>query len=236
MQHAPAASFARIALALVLFAACGVALADSGSPIKLSSSYYVDERGFSTAAIGLSSSRLPAGLSFWGFTDFHGDHHSDSLELTRSFSEYRLTYALPQERFDGFSVQLESNFITGDGNDSTRLGLGYRHGLKLPWLNDNTGSAWLAWRYFPVETLDDRRQASLIFHLPLSGRTQFKGFADYNINLRGSDRWVAESELNYRVTNRLRALLEFRYNQYELYNPGLDGFALAVGFRYRILR
>lgn len=235
-QHAAGRRVWQLSLALALLLAAGFALADDGSPIKLSSSYYVDDRGFSTASVGIASNRLPHGLSFWGFTDFHGDHDSNSLELTRSFSEYRLTYALPQQRFDGFSVQLESNFITGDGNDSTRLGVGYRHGLSLPWLRDDTGNAWLAWRVFPYETLDNRRQASLIFHLPLTGRMQFKGFADYNIDLGASNRWVAESELNYRVTDRLRALIELRYNQYEQSNPALDGTALAVGFRYRILR
>ena len=58
--------------------------------------YYYDSREFGTLNILTSAKGLPMDLFFWGFTDFHGNHQSDSgpTDFTRYFMEYRLLKGL----------------------------------------------------------------------------------------------------------------------------------------------
>lgn len=230
-------TFTSLYLALSIGAA-DVSFAEGFDAVKFASAYYVESRAFSTASISVSSDRLPGGVSLWGFTDFHGDHDSHDLALTRSFSEYRLSHAGVGKLFNtrGLSVQAELNSMTGNGNDLARVGLTYKHNLPLPWGKDTGSQGWLQWRAFPYETDNDGGQASLIFFLPITPRVHVKGFADYNINEGADNRWVVEPELNVQITQRLWALLEFRYNQFEDANPATRGSGAAIGIRYQFNR
>ncbi len=212
--------------------------ADESSPVQLSGAYYLDSRAFTTAAVGISSNRLPLGFTLWGFTDFHGDHDDDSLALTRSFSEYRLSHAGVGRvtGISGLGFQAELNALSGSGNDLVRIGFTYRHDLPLPWLAGGGKTGWLQWRAFPYESDDDGGQASLIFNLPITDRVHVKGFADYNVVDAGDNRWVVEPELNVRISERLWALLEVRYNEYEDANPSVRGSGVAMGLRYQFRR
>lgn len=218
--------------------AVSVGAAEGLDAVKFAGAYYMESRAFSTASVSVSSNRLPGDLSLWGFTDLHGDHDSNDLALTRSFSEYRLSHAgvgkLLKTR--GLSVQAELNSITGNGNDLTRVGLTYKHNFPVPWGKDTGSQGWLQWRAFPYETDNDGGQASLIFSLPITPRVHIKGFADYNINEHADNRWVVEPELNIQISQRLWALLEFRYNQFEDANPAVRGSGVAIGIRYQLNR
>lgn len=212
--------------------------ADEPPLLNASGAYHVDGRGFTTANIMLSSSRLPLGIGFWGFTDFHGDHGSDSTRLTRSFSEYRLTHAGVGKLagISGLAAQVEYNAITGSGNDVTRVGLAYRHDVALPWRSAGDLSGWMQWRAFPYESDNDGGQVSLIWFLPLTERLAFKGFADYNVHDAIDNRWVLEPELSFKVSSNLSALIELRHNEYEVASPVVTGTSVAVGFRYQFTR
>ena len=213
-------------------------MASEPSPVQLSGAYYLDSRAFTTASVGISSNRLPLGFTFWGFTDFHGDHDDESLSLTRSFSEYRLSHGGVGDvtGLPGLGLQAELNALSGGGNDLVRVGLTYRHDLPLPWLAGSGKTGWLQWRAFPYESDNDGGQASLIFNLPITDRVLVKGFTDYNVVDTGDNRWVVEPELNVRIAERFWALLEYRYNEYEDANPAIRGSGVALGLRYHFRR
>lgn len=225
---------------VVIWALCPVALAyaNESSGVRISGAYYVDSREFTTASIAVSSNRLPLGVSLWGFTDFHGDHDDKSLALTRSFSEYRLSHASLGQwtRVSGLGFQVELNALSGSGNDLVRAGITYRHNLPLPWLSGSGQSGWLQWRAFPYESDNNGGQASLIYNFPISERFHVKGFADYNVADGTDNRWVIEPELNVKLAERLWALLEYRYNEYEEANPSVSGSSVAIGVRYHFTR
>ncbi|MFK8030869.1 MAG: hypothetical protein AB8G18_11610 [Gammaproteobacteria bacterium] len=225
-----------LALALVLVSSPLPASAANNQPwLNISTAYYVDSREFGTAAIGLSSNALPAGFSFWGFSDFLGDQKSNNAHVTHSFSEYRLSHSGLGKWFGvkGLGLQLENDIISGRSNDVIRAGVIYKHDLPLPWLAGRSRQGWLQWRYFPYQDTNTGSQASLIFNLPITDRMGITGFADYNVREGAANRWVAEPELSYRVTNKLFTLIEYRYNQFESANPALDGSAVALGIRYQ---
>lgn len=216
----------------------GVSLAEGTPPVNIAGSYHLDTRGFTTASLVTSANKLPLDIAFWGFTDFHGDHDNDSLRLTRAFSEYRLSHSGVGDLLSvtGLGVQAELNSFSGRGNDLYRLGLTYKHSISLPWESAADKQGWLQWRAFPYESDNNGAQASLIYFLPISNRVQLKGFADYNVIDQSEDRWVIEPEINVQITDRLSALVELRYNQYEDANPAVRGSGVALGVRYIFTR
>lgn len=227
----------------VLAAVCVISIApihetaadETDGIVKLSLSYYLDERDFNTLEIGISSTRTLFGFSLWGFTDLHGDQGgSRDADFDQSFSEYRLSHAGIGEwlNLPGLGAQIEFNIFTPGSNDVTRFGLTYRHDLPLPWSETAGRDGWLQWRVFPYETDGDGGQLSLIYNIPLFSRISISGFADYNIREGAPNRWIVEPQLNVKLSPRISALLELRYNEFEDASPTLDGFAPALGLRF----
>ena len=188
--------------------------------------YYFDHRDYNTLGITTSVSKLPAGFSIWGFTDFHGNQLEprDRARLTNSFSEYRLSYNLEDHTgIKGLAFQSEFNYFSRSDTKLGRFGLTYKH--NLPTLHEKS---WLQWRLFPAQT-DDNNQISLIYFLPITDKISINGFADYNINEQAQDRWVIEPQLNYQFTQYLSAHIEYRYNGFQKANDRLRGHGIAIG-------
>lgn len=234
MNRVHQSSILLVGLLILGICESGTAAVKDQQVIKIAGAYYLDSREFPTASIGLSANRLPFAFSLWGFTDFHGDHNSNDLALTRSFSEYRLSHSGLGDiiKISGLAFQVELNALSGSGNDLVRVGVTYKHNLPLPWLSDSSKQGWLQWRVFAYETDNNGGQASLIFNLPITLRIHVKGFADYNVIEGAHDRWVIEPELNVQLNARWWTLLEYRYNQYEDANPTIRGSSVALGLRY----
>lgn len=202
---------------------------------KLKASYYFDSRDYNTLNIEVGGS-LPLGFSVWGFTDFHGDQDNAGSrgELTRTFSEYRLSHGGIGELLNipGLGVQAEYNDMTPGDNNLGRFGITYKHAVPIPELGCIGGKpGWLQLRCFPLETDGDGGQVSLIYFLPIHDRVSIAGFADINFIEGATDRWIVEPQLNVRIHNQFWAILEYRYNGFERANDDLDGEGWAVGMR-----
>ena len=194
--------------------------------------YYWDSREFNTFAILTSASGLPYGFSFWGFTDLHGnqDDTDDSFDHSRFFMEYRLSKVIDPDwifGITGLGFQAEYNDANGLNNNLARFGLTFKH--VVPSFTERKG--WLQWRGFPIETDGDGGQASLIYFMPLYERLSLTGFADLNFSSGVSDRWVIEPALNFKISDQIWIVMEFRYNGFEDAAQGKDGKGLAGGFR-----
>ena len=193
---------------------------------KLQAIYYLDDRDYNTLSVTTALNKLPGNLSFWGFTDFHGNQTSprERSRLTRSFSEYRLTYNLKDlTGIEGLGLQTEFNYFSRSDNKFARFGLVYKH--KIPFLPQGS---WLQWRFFPEQT-DDNEQFSLIYRLAITEKLSISGFADFNFNNGARDRWVVEPQLNYQFNKYLSFHVEYRHNGFEDANKALRGNGIAIG-------
>jgi len=192
--------------------------------------YYHDSREFGTLNILTSAKGLPMDLFFWGFTDFHGDHQSDSgpTDFTRYFMEYRLLKGLDPEwtmGIDGLGLIAEYNDINGPDNNLARFGFYHKLAYSLPWENNG----WWQTRIYPYETDGEGWQISTSYFVPFTSVLSLGGFADINFIENGKDRWVIEPQLTYKMTNHLSLALEYRYNGYEDANPAVKGSGVALG-------
>lgn len=197
---------------------------------KTSLANYLDSREYHTLGVN-SSMDLPLGFKLWGFTDISGDQGrgGGNFAMERYFMEYRVLHDIPESwilGIDGFGVLGEFNDFNGSGNSLFRFGPYYGSSLTLPW--QRTGKIQL--RVFPYETIPDRWQISLGYFIPLTDRLSLTGFADINFRQNSPDRWVIESELNYKITDATSLLLEYRYNGFEDASRQLEGSGLALGF------
>ncbi|MGB1936531.1 MAG: hypothetical protein ACPIGG_03830 [Akkermansiaceae bacterium] len=190
--------------------------------------YYFDSRDYNTLAVN-TSARLPLGFKLWGFTDFNGSQNNDNrYDLDRFFMEYRLMHEIPEDWIfgvKGVGLLTEFNNLNGSDNDLFRFGPYISRVVKLPWEKE----AKFQLRVFPYETESDNRQLSLSYFVPFSDRWSLSGFADINFIDGGSDRWVIEPQLNYKMNESMDLLLEYRYNGFEASNPNLKGSGVALG-------
>lgn len=197
---------------------------------KAAVTYYYDSREYSTLNLLTSIKGLPLGLDLWGFTDLHGDQGDDSgtTDLTRSFSEYRLSKSLCSDcvdGIDGFGLMAEYNDFSGSENSLGRFGGYVTHKVELPW--GRKGSFQI--RVFGYETDGNGWQISTSYFVPFTSRLLLVGFADINFIDGGSDRWVIEPELRWKLDEHISLVAEFRYNDFERSIPGWDGTGLAGG-------
>ena len=197
--------------------------------------YLYDDRDFNSLAVYVSTSRLPLGISIWGFTEVNGTQKlpDDRYDLSRSLSEYRFSFnKLGRSlNINGLVAQIEYNDITPGGGEILRFGVAYRHKLAIPSIGKIGGSdGWLQWRTHPVETDGDGGQASLIYFIPLHKKAHINGWVDLNYADGHSPRWVVGPFLNLFVHERIWAVLRYRYNGVED-AFGLDGTGWALGLR-----
>lgn len=196
-----------------------------------SMSYYLDTRDFSTLSVA-SDISLPLGIRVWGFTDLDGDQNGEAHEFNDFFMEYRALYSIPEELtfgIKGLGLVTEYNNFNGSDNDLFRFGLAVTHTTEL--LGKKT---CLQLRLMPYDdTSEDNQQVSLSYCVAITDKLSLTGFADYNIIDDGSNQWVIEPQLAYKVTDSMDLLLEYRYNGFESDDPDLDGDGLAFGARYR---
>ena len=190
--------------------------------------YYLDSRDYNTLSVNTSAS-LPLDFKLWGFTDFHGDQNEGSrYELERFFMEYRLLHEIPEEwifGLRGVGLLTEFNNFNGSDNDLFRFGPYVSRKIDLPWGK----VAKFQLRIYPYETESDNQQLSLSYFIPFSEKLSLSGFADINFIDGGSDRWVIEPQLNYKLNDRMNLLLDYRYNGFESSNPNLKGSGVALG-------
>jgi hypothetical protein len=73
----------------------------------------------------------------------------------------------------------------------------------------------------------------LIYFFPLHERIYINGFADLNFEDNGPGRWVAEPQINFKLTDFMNAVVEFRYNEFEDANASLDGSGIALGLELK---
>jgi len=217
---------------LILFAwSIGSFANDSTKETVATINFYYDVREYPTINILTSTKGLPLGFSIWGFTDLHGNQNDpqNSVDLARYFMEYRLSRQLDSKwvfGIKGLGLQVEYNDFNSAGNNVFRFGGTFKH--SFPFLHDKRG--WLQWRFFPIETDGSGQQVSVIYFIPIYDNFFITGFADLNMSTKGSDRWVVEPQLNFKLNKRFSALLEFRYNAYEASNANLKGKGVALGF------
>ncbi len=191
---------------------------------------YWDTREYNTFEIATSSTGLPLGFTFWGFTDLHGnqDQVGDSFDFDRFFMEYRLSRAFDPEwvlGIKGLGYQMEYNDTNGSGNQLVRFGLTYKHGI--PSIIEKEG--WLQLRAFPYESDGSGQQMSLIYYFPLHERIWISGFVDLNLREGADDRWVIEPQLNIKLNDRYTFLVEYRYSGSDDASATLDGDGVAFG-------
>jgi len=196
--------------------------------------YYFDSRDYNTLNMVNSVPDLPAGLKLWGFIDFNAEQNNESarFELTRYFLEYRLSKPLfpnGKPALKGLNLEVEYNDSNGPDNDVLRFGLTYKHSFSF--FSDS--KSWLQWRYHPYETDGSGSQISLIYFFPLHERIYINGFADLNFEDNGPDRWVAEPQINFKLTDFMNAVVEFRYNEFEDANASIDGAGIALGLELK---
>jgi len=196
--------------------------------VNNSIAYYLDSRDYNTLSVN-TTARLPLDFKLWGFTDFNGSQNEGSrYELDRFFMEYRLLHEIPEDwifGLKGVGVLAEFNNFNGSDNDLFRFGPYISRKIDLPWGK----VARLQLRIFPYETESDNRQLSLGYFIPFSDKWSLSGFADINFIDGGSDRWVIEPQLNYKLNDSMDILLEYRYNGFESSNPDLQGSGVALG-------
>lgn len=193
-------------------------------------SYYFDSREFNTFAVSVSASNLWEGISLWGFTDLHSQHKDQPhrYDLTRSFSEYRLSRNLFHSPTMGaFGVQFEYNDVTPGQNAVGRCGLTLKRTLPI------AKGSWLQLRALPVETTSGRAQVSLIYFIRIQSWIHISGFADCNLREHETTRWVVEPQATFLINQRVSVLVEYRYNGFEEHAPGIDGAGVALGLGAR---
>jgi len=203
-------------LILIVFVLLG-SFCSANEDLSLDVAYYIDSREYDTTSI-TSGYKLPNDFDIWGFTDLQGDQDEGHGSIDRSFSEYRLSYLIN----NGFGIQAEYNYSTPSDNHVARLGLTYKHHFN---------KSWVQFRIFPVETDGNGGQVSLIYSFPITTNISFGGFADLNWDEEGSDRWVIEPQLSYRINDHIYMNLEFRYNGFE--DVQGDGKGIAIGIQYK---
>lgn len=197
--------------------------------------YLLDTREFNSLAVYVSTSRLPLGVSIWGFTEVNGTQKKpgERYNLTRSLSEYRFSFVQLGQKLNinGLVAQIEYNDITPGGGEVLRFGVAYRHKLAIPSVGKLGGSdGWLQWRAHPYETDGDGGQASLIYFIPLHKKAHLNGWIDLNYAKSNSPRWVVGPFLNLYLHQSIWAVLRYRYNGVED-AFGLDGTGWALGLR-----
>ena len=209
----------------------GKAPDEDGIKTKASLKLYWDTREYSTFGVYNSATGLPLGLTFWGFTDLHGNQHrgDDSFSFDRYFMEYRLSRAFDPEwvfGIEGLGAQVEYNDFADIDNEVARLGLTFKH--DIPSFTDKNG--WFMWRGVPYETDGEGQQLSWIWFLTLADNISFSGFADLNLREGMDDRWVVEPALNFKLSDRCTFHIEYRHNEFEDDSVILDGDGVAFGF------
>lgn len=196
--------------------------------VNNSIAYYFDSRDYNTLSVNTSAS-LPSGFKLWGFTDIHGNQNTGSrYDLDRFFMEYRILHKIPEQWIFGLKdvgILAEYNNFNGSNNDLFRCGPYISRKIPLPW--GTKGSLQL--RAFPYETESHNKQLSLSYLIPFTDRFSLSGFADLNFLDGGTNRWVIEPQLNYKINTRVTLLLEYRYNGFESSNPTLRGSGAALG-------
>ena len=202
--------------------------------LNVAVTYYFDSRNYNTLNLVTSAPDIPFNLKLWGFIDLQADQNNESerFELTRYFLEYRLSKPLfpnGKPALKGLNLEVEYNDSNGPDNDVLRFGLTYKH--SFPFLSDS--KSWLQWRYHPYETDGSGSQISLIYFFPLHERIYINGFADLNFEDNGPDRWVAEPQINFKLTDFMNAVVEFRYNEFEDANASIDGAGIALGLELK---
>jgi hypothetical protein len=200
----------------------------------LNLTYYFDSREFNTLNI-LTSGLLPLDFKIFGFVDIHSDHneHKKRYDLTRFFMEYRLQRQINPEWIFGLEnigIDIEYNDFAGIDNKVLRTGITYKHAFPFRQAN----KSWFSWRYFPYESDGSGSQASLIFFLDITQHIFISGFVDLNLNNDGPNRWVSEPQLNYKINESFDIAIEYRYNDYEIANPELDGSGFAIGLKIKM--
>ena len=193
-------------------------------------SYYLDSRDFATLSIN-SDISLPGGIRVWGFTDLDGDQNGEPQEFNDFFMEYRALYSIPEELtfgIKGLGLVTEYNNFNGSDNDLFRFGLAISHATEL--LGKKT---CLQLRLMPYDdTSQNNQQVSLSYCVAITDKLSLTGFVDYNIIDDGTNQWVVEPQLAYKVTEAMDVLLEYRYNGFESDDPDLKGSGVALGARY----
>ena len=207
----------------------------AGNGPVVNAQYLYDDRDFNSLAIYVSTSRLPLGISIWGFTEVNGSQNmpDDRYNLTRSLSEYRFSFDKigRMVNIKGLVAQIEYNDITPGGGEILRFGMAYRHTIAIPSMGKIGGlDGWLQWRANPFETDGDGGQASLIYYIPLHKKAHINGWIDLNYAEGHSPRWVVGPFLNLYLHQRIWAVLRYRYNGIDD-AFGLDGTGWALGLR-----
>ena len=195
--------------------------------------YLFDHREYNSLTVSGGFKNLPLGFNAWGFIDILSDQNNESnrFDFTRYFLEYRLRRTLDPEwvmGVKGLGLEVEYNDANGANNNLLRFGVNYKHDIPLI-----VGQkSWLQWRYFPIQTNQyARSQASVVYRLGLTKRLYISGFADFNIDEDGKNRWVAEPQLHYEIIDNVNFVLEGRINEYEGANAKLTGTGVAFGLQ-----
>jgi len=195
--------------------------------------YLFDHREYNTLTISGGFKNLPLGFNVWGFIDIHSDQNNESnrFDFTRYFLEYRLRRTLDPEwvfGVKGLGLEVEYNDSNGANNNLLRFGVNYKHDIPLI----AGQKSWMQWRYFPIQTNQyARSQAGIVYRFGLTERLYISGFADFNIDENGKNRWVAEPQLNYEIIDNVNFVLEGRINEYEGTNEKLSATGVALGLK-----
>ena len=195
--------------------------------------YLFDHREYNSLTVSGGFKNLPLGFNAWGFVDILSDQNNESnrFDFTRYFLEYRLRRTLDPEwvmGVKGLGLELEYNDANGANNNILRFGVNYKHDISLI----AGQKSWLQWRYFPLQTNQyARSQAGVVYRFGLTEKLYISGFADFNIDENGKNRWVAEPQLNYEIIDNVNFVVEGRINEYEGANEKLTGTGVTLGLK-----
>ena len=197
-----------------------ITLSALGAYTETSVSYYADSRSFNSATLLTATDCLPFGFRIWGFVDLLGSQNRSRLDATRNFVEYRLIRTV----WRVVELHAEYNDANGEDNNLLRFGIGIKPRFRL-----RGKPNWLLVRFSPYETDKTGQQLTLAWSVPAASRIALNGFADWNLQRDGGNRWVVEPELAIALTERFTFVVELRYNGFEVNRPEVDGTGIAIG-------
>lgn len=183
--------------------------------------YYYDTRDFTTATINLLAS-FPSGFEYFSLVDYSGiPNESLAKETEIYYTEQNMRW--PVRSGQPFSISSQWVGQSGPQSDMLRLGALVRLSEFEIFREHLDGSLnSFSINLFPLQ-LDNNNEFN--WQIEYFYRFQFmpsffedrfylSGFADQNLDSRGTSKWVTEHQFGIQIVKQFYVAVEFRYNEF----------------------